>query len=92
MRNPAAKREKESREMAYRLTFEYAHPNAFPRYFNPAIPHLTYANDWKTALKNARRVVGATTKANLQCEQDSTVVERRRNKRFIVTIRENTQP
>jgi hypothetical protein len=72
----------------YRLTFEYGHPNAFPRYFDPAQPRLAFAETWAEALKNARRVIGQTRKANLDGEMDPSVVERRRNRRYIVTIRD----
>jgi len=72
----------------YKLTFEFGHKNPFPRYFEPAQPKLSYAETWDEAMKNARRVVGKTVKANLFTEHDPSVVERRRNKRYIVTIRD----
>jgi hypothetical protein len=72
----------------YRLTYEFADSHAFPRYFEPSDSRLSYAVTWTEALKNARRVIGKTRKANLAQEQDPSVVERRVNKSYIVTIRD----
>ncbi len=71
----------------YRLTFEYGHKNPSPRYLDVS-SRLAYAENWSEALRNARRVAGKTTKANLATERDPSVAERRRNKRYIVTIRD----
>jgi len=70
----------------YRIVYEQV--STSPRYFEPRTPGLGRASTLREAYANIRAMLGKTRSADLVNERNPEVVERRRNRHAIATIRD----